>query len=122
MKKNEPEISCKYLKYVFEHFNHSSDLRHKGIASPYLRNFARMQLKTDMNMSRRTAVQTAIFPFSIEASIGSAEKAILEGLGQGTLYIALNNDICAGFIWYLAKGAFHSFHYVHITGTASRTL
>lgn len=45
---------------------------------------------------------------------GSAKKAILEGLEQGTLYVALINDICAGFIWYLPKGAFHSFPYLHI--------
>lgn len=48
------------------------------------------------------------------AKEGSAKKAILEGLEQGTLYVALINDICVGFIWYLPKGAFHSFPYLHI--------
>ena len=48
------------------------------------------------------------------ASEGSAEKAILEGLQQGTLYVAIVDDMCAGFVWYLPKGVFHSFPYVHI--------
>ena len=45
---------------------------------------------------------------------GRAEKAILEGLEQGTLYIALVDGACTGFIWYLPKGIFHSFPYIHI--------
>ncbi len=45
---------------------------------------------------------------------GSGKKAILEGLEQGTLYVALINDICMGFIFYLPKGAFHSFPLVHL--------
>jgi len=48
------------------------------------------------------------------ANEGSGKKAILEGLEQETLYIALINDICVGFVWYLPKGAFHSFPYLHI--------
>lgn len=45
---------------------------------------------------------------------GSAKKAILEGLEQETLYTALHNDICVGFLFYLPKGAFHSFPYLHL--------
>lgn len=45
---------------------------------------------------------------------GSARNAILEGLEQGNLYIALTNSDCAGFIYYMPKGAFHSFPYLHI--------
>lgn len=45
---------------------------------------------------------------------GSGKNAILEGLEQGNLYIALINDLCVGFIWYMPKGAFHSFPYLHI--------
>lgn len=45
---------------------------------------------------------------------GSGKKAILEGLEQGTLYTALLNDICVGFLFYLPKGAFHSFPYLHL--------
>ena len=45
---------------------------------------------------------------------GSAEEAILEGLNQGTLYVALADEICVGFAWYLPKGAFHNFPYLHI--------
>ena len=45
---------------------------------------------------------------------GSGKKAILEGLEEGTLYIALLNDICVGFLFYLPKGAFHSFPLLHL--------
>ena len=45
---------------------------------------------------------------------GSGAKAIKEGLAQGTLYVALFNHTCAGFIWYIPVGAFHSFPYLHI--------
>ena len=48
------------------------------------------------------------------ANEGNAEKAILEGLEQGTLYVALVDGVCVGFIWYLPKGAFHGFPYIHI--------
>jgi len=48
------------------------------------------------------------------SSEGSARNAILEGLGQGNLYVALTNSDCAGFIYYIPKGAFHSFPYLHI--------
>ncbi len=48
------------------------------------------------------------------ASEGSGKKTIQEGLEQGNLHIALINDICVGFLWYLPKGAFHSFPYLHI--------
>lgn len=42
-------------------------------------------------------------------------KAIEEALEEGVLYVALAEGICAGFIWYLPKGVFHSFPYLHIT-------
>lgn len=45
---------------------------------------------------------------------GSARNALLEGLEQGNLYIALANSDCAGFIYYIPQGAFHSFPYLHI--------
>ncbi len=48
------------------------------------------------------------------ASEGSGRKAITEGLEQGNLYITLINDVCVGFLWYLPKGAFHNFPYLHI--------
>ena len=35
------------------------------------------------------------------ASEGSGESAVLEGLEQGNLYIALIKDRCAGFFYYL---------------------
>ncbi|MCK5129730.1 MAG: GNAT family N-acetyltransferase [Clostridiales bacterium] len=45
---------------------------------------------------------------------GSAEKAVLEGINSGNLYVALENDQCIGFIYYLPDGAFHSFVCLHL--------
>ena len=44
----------------------------------------------------------------------SAENAILEGLRQGNLYVALIGEECVGFTYIIPKGAFHSFPYLHI--------
>lgn len=44
----------------------------------------------------------------------SAANAVKEGLGQGNLFIAKVNNDCAGFVWYIPNGAFHSFPYIHI--------
>lgn len=35
-------------------------------------------------------------------------------LGQGMLYIALIKNDCAGFFYYIPKGCFHSFPYLHL--------
>ena len=48
------------------------------------------------------------------ASPGSAENAILEGIRQGNLYVALIEEACVGFTYIIPKGAFHSFPYLHI--------
>ena len=48
------------------------------------------------------------------SSPGSAEKAILEGIRQGNLYVALIGEACIGFTYIIPKGAFHSFPYLHI--------
>ena len=48
------------------------------------------------------------------SSPGSAENAILEGIQQGNLYVALIGDECVGFTYIIPKGAFHSFPYLHI--------
>lgn len=45
---------------------------------------------------------------------GSARKAIIEGIEQGNLYIAFINNICAGFFYFIPKGCFHSFPYLHL--------
>lgn len=45
---------------------------------------------------------------------GSGKRAIQEGLEQGNLYVALYNGECVGFIFYLPKGVFHSFPYIHL--------
>ena len=45
---------------------------------------------------------------------GSAKNAVLEGLGQGNLFVALVDDQCVGFFCLLPKGAFHSFPYLHL--------
>lgn len=45
---------------------------------------------------------------------GSARNAILEGLEQGNLYVALTESDCVGFFFYMPEGAFHSFPYLHL--------
>jgi len=45
---------------------------------------------------------------------GSARKAVEEGLEQGTLFVAIERDVCAGFMFYMKNGAFHSFPYLHL--------
>lgn len=47
-------------------------------------------------------------------SEGSALKAIEEGLEHGNLYVAFAEDVCAGFMFYITNGAFHSFPYLHL--------
>ncbi len=48
------------------------------------------------------------------AKEGSAKQAILEGIHQGNLYVALCEDECVGFFYIIPNGAFHSFPYLHI--------
>ena len=48
------------------------------------------------------------------SSPGSAENAILEGIRQGNLYVALIGEARVGFTYIIPKGAFHSFPYLHI--------
>ena len=48
------------------------------------------------------------------SSPGSAGNAILEGIRQGNLYVALIGEACIGFAYIIPKGAFHSFPYLHI--------
>ena len=48
------------------------------------------------------------------SSPGSAENAILEGIHQGNLYVALIGKECVGFTYIIPKGAFHGFPYLHI--------
>lgn len=42
------------------------------------------------------------------------KNAIREALDDGTIYVAIADSVCAGFVWYLPTGAFHSFPYLHI--------
>lgn len=50
--------------------------------------------------------------FPVEAN---AIFALREGIEKEEVYIALNNKAnCMGFIWFIQKGAFHSFPYLHI--------
>jgi len=48
-----------------------------------------------------------------------AEEAILEGIEQDSLYIALDDEACVGFMSYIPKGAFHAFSYLHIIAIKS---
>ncbi|HEX3030452.1 MAG TPA: GNAT family N-acetyltransferase [Clostridia bacterium] len=44
-----------------------------------------------------------------------AESALVEGFEKEEIYVALNEDnTCLGFIWFIFKGAFHSYPYLHI--------
>ena len=44
-----------------------------------------------------------------------AIKAIDEGISKKEIFVAVNSEgICLGFIWFILKGAFHSFPYLHI--------
>jgi hypothetical protein len=44
----------------------------------------------------------------------SARKAVEEGLNHGTLFVALEDDVCTGFMYYIENGAFHSFPLLHL--------
>ncbi len=48
----------------------------------------------------------------------SEEKAratLTEGITKGEIFVALNEEgDCLGFIWFVLKGAFHSYPYLHI--------
>ena len=66
-------------------------------------------LKDCMDALCRSALGEKYF-----SSPGSAEKAILEGIRQGNLYVALIGEQCVGFTYIIPKGAFHSFPYLHI--------
>lgn len=45
---------------------------------------------------------------------GSAHRAIQEALEHGTLYVAMEQDVCTGFMYYVEDGAFHSYPYLHL--------
>ncbi len=46
--------------------------------------------------------------------VGSARKAIEEGLECGTLYVAIVENVCVGFLFYIPDGAFHAYPYLHL--------
>lgn len=48
---------------------------------------------------------------------GSAEEAVKEGLEAGTLFVAIDNNEFKGFMYYIPKGAFHAFPYLHLIVT-----
>ena len=66
-------------------------------------------LKDCMDALCRSALGEKYF-----SSPGSAENAILEGIHQGNLYVALIGEECVGFTYIIPKGAFHSFPYLHL--------
>lgn len=45
---------------------------------------------------------------------GAGKKAVPEGIEQGNLYVALEEKTCVGFFYYIPKGCFHSFPYLHL--------
>lgn len=44
----------------------------------------------------------------------SAAQAVKEGLESGNLYVAVTEGEFAGFLFYLPRGAFHGFPYLHL--------
>lgn len=50
---------------------------------------------------------------------GSIEEDIVEGLDRGSLYVAIYNETCVGFIYYIPEGAFHAFPYLHLMAVKS---
>lgn len=45
----------------------------------------------------------------------NAINAIHEGISKGEIFVALSDENkCLGFIWFIMKGAFHSYPYLHI--------
>lgn len=45
---------------------------------------------------------------------GSGKRAILEGLEQENLYVAISDNECVGFAFYIPNGIFHSFPFFHL--------
>lgn len=48
---------------------------------------------------------------------GSARETITEGINANTLYIAEDNGVFKGFVYYIKNGAFHGFPYIHLLVT-----
>lgn len=45
----------------------------------------------------------------------SGQNALKEGFAKDEIYVAKDsNNLCIGFLWFISKGAFHSFPYLHI--------
>lgn len=44
----------------------------------------------------------------------SRKNAVMECINSDTMYVAICDGDCAGFIYYIEQGAFHAFHYVHL--------
>lgn len=45
---------------------------------------------------------------------GSGRRAVLEGLERGNQYVALSENVCVGFFYFIPEGCFHSFPYLHL--------
>ena len=49
------------------------------------------------------------------ASQEKAHAALMEGITKGEIFVAVTEGgECLGFIWFILKGTFHSFPYLHI--------
>lgn len=62
----------------------------------------------------RDAISRSTLGEKYFSSPGSAENAILEGMRQRNVYVALIGEECVGFTFIIPKGAFHCFSYLHI--------
>lgn len=61
-----------------------------------------------------SALKDSLLGENYFSSAGSAENAVKEGLTSDTMYVALSDSEFMGFVYYLPKGAFHSFPYIHL--------
>lgn len=60
------------------------------------------------------AISASILGEKYFSTPGSARNAVLEGIRETTLYVAMADGVCAGFFYIIPKGAFHSFPYLHL--------
>lgn len=44
----------------------------------------------------------------------SRKNAVMEGINKEALYVVVCDGECAGFAYFIAEGAFHAYHYVHL--------
>lgn len=46
--------------------------------------------------------------------VGKTKNMLLKGIEKQEIYIAIYNDKCLGFLWYMPRGAFGNYPYLHL--------